>query len=138
LSLDSINFLDVEGLSNVVGLGNSLLVPCGGSLSALVLELADQGLLSPSDLAGKVTKGAELSEAGQLNCSEGIGDELSLLGVIGGGNSLEDFESAECLSSSGGLMGQHASDGSPEYSGGGTVVYESSAGVSQESLSQEF
>lgn len=104
-------------------------MPSGSSLPALVFQLADQSLLSPSDLARQVTKGAILSEAGELDGSECIGDDLSLLGIVGGGHSFKNFESAEGLSSSGGLVGEHAPDGSPEDSGGSAVMDESPAGV---------
>ena len=119
----------VEGFSDCVGLLHSLLVPFLGSFSSLVLELLDEVLLAPSDLAGKVTQLAELSEAAQLDSSQGIGNDLSLFGVVGSGDSFEDFQSAESSGTDGLLVGQHASDGSPEHSGGGSIMYVTSGGV---------
>ena len=106
----------VEGFSDSVGLADSLFVPFFGSLSSLAFQLFDEVLFSPSDLAGQISQLAELSEAAQLDGSEGIRNNLSLLGVIRSRDSFEDFQSAEGSSSDGLLVGEHSSDGSPDHS----------------------
>ncbi len=69
---------------------------------------------------------------------EGIGDDESLLLVVRRRHSLEDFELGKSSSASCGESGQHASDGSPEDSGGTSVVRKACAWVSVSSLSEEL
>ena len=104
-------------------------MPFFSPFSSLVFELFDEVLFSPSDLTGQVSQLAELSEAAQLNGSEGVGYDLSLLGVVGGWDSFEDFESGEGSSADGFLVWEHASDGSPDHSGGSSIMYVTSGGV---------
>jgi hypothetical protein len=106
----------VEGFSEGVGLLDSLFVPFFGSLSSLAFQFFDKVLLSPSDLAGQITQLTELSEAAQLDGSEGIRNNLFLLGVVGSWDSFKDFQSSEGSSANCLLVGEHASDGSPDHS----------------------
>lgn len=119
----------VGGLADIGGLRNAALVPGQSALAALVLQTGHQLLLAPPDLRGEVAQAAELAEVAQLDAAHGVGHELPLLGVVGGGDSLEDLEPAEGLGSTGGLVGDHAADGAPEDTGGGAVVDEGAAGV---------
>jgi hypothetical protein len=127
---DFADLLLVEGFSDVVVLFDSLFVPFVSSLSSFVLEILDKVLLTPSDLVGEISELAELSKAGKLDASEGIRNDFSLLGIIGGGNSLENLESGHSGGTLGGFVWDHTSDGSPEHSGGSSVMNECSSGVS--------
>ena len=89
-------------------------------------------------MARQVAEGAELPETGQLHGPQGVGHHFSLLGVVRGGNALEDLEPSERLGSLGSLMGKHASDGPPEDPGGRAVMYKSPAGVGEQSLPQKL
>jgi hypothetical protein len=106
----------VEGFSDSVGLLDSLLVPFLSSFSSLVFELFDEVLLAPSDLAGQISQLAELSEAAELDGSEGIRDDLPFFSIIRSWDSFEDFESAQSSGTDGLLVWQHTSDGSPGHS----------------------
>ena len=113
-------------------------MPCGGSVPPLVLQAGDECALAPSHLARQVAQNAILSKTAEFDCSQGVGDDLSLLCVVGGGASLEDLNSTRGLCSSGGLVRDHSSEGPPQDSGRSSVVDESPAGVSEESLPEEF
>ncbi len=66
-------------------------MPCRSSFSSLVLQVLDEGSLSPTDFRGKVSKGAKLSKAAKFDGSQSVGNDLSLFGVVWGGDSLKDF-----------------------------------------------
>ena len=66
-------------------------MPSGSSVPSLVFKTGDEGSFAPSDLARKVAKNAILSKAAEFDCSQGIGDDFSLFGVVGSGASFEDF-----------------------------------------------
>ena len=53
---------------------------------------------------------------------EGRGDDHLLLLVVGRGNSLECLQALESVLASLGLVGNHATDSSPEDLGGGSEV----------------
>ena len=86
-----------------------------GSGSSLLLKSVDEALLGPAHLDGEITESAELAIRLQSEALEGLGNDDSLLVVIGGGNTLEDLEAAEgggtlCL-----LVGEHGAEGLPEH-----------------------
>ena len=91
MSSNSIDLLEVKGLSDFVLTLNTLFMPSSSTLFSLVLKLFDEVFLSPSDFAGKITKGAVFSEAGKLDGSQGIRNDFSLLGIIRSWDSFEDF-----------------------------------------------
>ena len=85
----TVGFLD---LSSSFEFLNSGFVPVGGSLFSLGFKSIDQLFVVPSDLGRKVTQDTEFSEAAELDTPEGIRDDLSFDGIIGGGASFENFE----------------------------------------------
>lgn len=91
-------------------------MPSKSSLFAFSFKLLDELLFTPSDLRGKISQSTELSEAGKLNTSHSIRNVLLFSCIIGGWNSFKNFEFAESNSSSGGFVGKHTSDTSPENS----------------------
>ena len=135
---DLVDLGEIEGGSSGVLSLDTFLVPGGGSVESLLLELLHQGLLGPSDLLGQVPEGAVLSEVLESDDLEGVGDNVLLLDVVGAGHSLEDLQLAEGGGSSGGESGEHTPDHSPEDSRGRLVVHESLPGVVDSSLSQEL
>ena len=81
-------------LAHVGGSLLTLLVPGESTRPTVILKLLDELLLAPSDLSGEISEGAELSEVLESDDLQSIWDNKSLLGVIGGGNSLKDLELA--------------------------------------------
>ena len=69
---------------------------------------SSQGAVSPASL--------------QPEDLEGGGDDHLLLLVVGRGNSLECLQALESVLASLGLVGNHATDSSPEDLGGGSEV----------------
>ena len=101
-------------------------------------EASDEVLLGPADLAGELSKVAELSVGLQSENLEGVGDNDTLLLVVGEGDSLEDLQSTESSGALGGLVGEHASDGSPENARWSSEVDMSLSGVGVSCLVEEL
>lgn len=114
------------------------LVESGASLLSLFFDGFDDLLLFPADLGAQITQNAVGSEALQSEDLEGLGNNLSLFHVVGGGDTFEAFHSGKSSSTSLCLVGKHTSDGSPEDSGGSSVMGVTSSGVVGHSLSEEF
>ena len=110
-------------------LANALLVPSDGAFPALAFHLGDQLLLPPTHLGGQVSQSAELAEVTQLDAPHGIRHADFFLGVVGSGNSLENFETTHGDSAAGGLVRDHAADSAPEDPGRRAVVNEGAGGV---------
>ena len=138
--------LGVDG-SGVLGrVGNSLslaledgllaLEEGGTTGGALGLELLDEALVLPADGGSEVTEAAVLAVSLELEDSEGGGDDDLLDLVVGGGATLEATVVGEGKSTTGGLVGHHATDGAPEDLGGGTEVIRTTAGVGVHALAQ--
>ena len=127
----------VEGGDGLVGgslgLGIGLLglegVESSGLSLSLLLELLNGLSLGPAGKGGEITERAEVSAGSQTEGAEGIGDDHSLLLIVGEGDSLEDLEVAESGSTSWGLVGEHASEGLPEHFRGGLPVLGTTTGV---------
>lgn len=138
LGSDLGNFSCIDRLSNSGGLLDSSLVPGESSFFSLVFQLFDELLFSPSDLGREISQSTELTERSQFNTSHGIWDVLFLGSVIRGGDSFENFKSAQSSSSNCSLVGKHSSNTSPEDSWRSSVMHESSSRIGQQSLSQEL
>ena len=133
-----LDLFHIHGLARFVGLSDTLLVPSLRTLLAFVLHRADQLLVAPANLMGKIAKHAEFPETRELDCSHGIWDDLSLHSVVGGGYTIEHFESAHGGSSAGSFVRDHASYSSPEHARGSPVMNESTSRVGEESFSEEL
>ena len=70
----------------------------------------------------ETTNGAVLSAGLETENTESLGDDHLLHLVIGRGDTLEDLQSLHRRGSTGGLVGDHASDGLVEDAGGGSEV----------------
>jgi len=122
-----------------LSLGTVLLFPdLVRSFLSLRFQLFNNILVLPTSVSAQITQQAEISEVLESDDLKGRGDDLSLSGVIRSGDTFEDLELTKSGSTSGGLMGKHASDGSPEDSGRSSVVDNTSSGVVDHLLSHEF
>lgn len=91
-SSDLFNFLSVLVLSHVCGSLLSSLVPGSSSRSSVVLQLANQISLAPSNFMSQVAQGAELPEVLQSDDFKGIWHNHSLLSVVGSWDTFEHLE----------------------------------------------
>ena len=112
-------------LSGVPGLGLGL---------SLGFEIGDDAFLGPAGDSGELTESAEVSAGLQAEGSESIRDDHSLLLIIGERNTLEDLQLAESGGASWQLVGEHASEGLPENTGGSFPVLGSAAWVGVDAL----
>ena len=107
----------------------------GGGLDlSLLLKGLDGGGLGPASDGGELGQGAEFSVCLEAESLEGIGDDHSLLHVVGEGNSLEDLELTESVGASGGLVWEHATEDLPEHARGALPMLGSAAGVGVDAL----
>ena len=136
----------IDGLDILVGLDDGLLVlddldssgvPFSVLGDSLGLEVVDKTSLSPAALSADVSNVAVFGSGLESDGLEGVGDDDLLLGVEGKRYSVEALESAEGSGTLGGLMGEHASDDSPDVSRGGFLVNGALLGVGTHSLSKE-
>lgn len=68
------------------------------------------------------TDGAVLAAGLQSEDTEGLGNDHLLLLVVRGRNTLEDLETLKGSRTTGGLVGDHATDGLVENAGGSAEV----------------
>lgn len=135
------DFLDlrkVKGGSSLVGLLELSVVELLGSGLSLLLQSVDEILLVPSEQSAQLSEEAELLVRSESDNLQGIRDDLSALGIVWGWDSIENLESSQSGSSSSSLVWQHSSDGSPEDSRWGSVVVQTSLGVSSVALLHEL
>ena len=100
------------------GLGLSLFFTCG-----------DDVVFGPSGHLGEVTHSAEVSARLHAEDLEGVGADDTLLAVVGAWHTVEDLQLGESNGTSGGFVGKHGSEGSPEHSGGSGEMLEAASGV---------
>jgi len=121
-----------------LGLGGGLLllegVESGGFDLSLLLKLLNTLSLGPAGQGGEFSKRAVVSAGSKTKGAEGIGDDHSLLLIVGEGDSLEDLKVAESGSASWGLVGEHASKGLPEDFRGSFPVLGTTAWVGVNAL----
>jgi hypothetical protein len=79
-------------------------------------------LVLPANLVAESTDGAVLAAGAESEDTQSLGNDNALLLVVGGRNTLEDLESLQSSSTTGGLVGDHSADGLVEDAGGGTEV----------------
>lgn len=102
--LACIDFLGLEG------------VELGGLVLALLFEAVDEALLGPAALGSKIAEGAKLTVRLQSENLEGLGDDDTLLVVVGEGDTLEDLKAAESGGTLGLLVSEHTTDALPHKS----------------------
>ena len=124
--------------SSQLSLSLNVLEVLGRSLSSLGRQLLNQLLALPADLGGQIAEHAELSLGLQTQSLDGLGDRHLLLSVIGSGHAVEDLEALQSGLTSGGLVGEHSSNSSPEHHRGGGVVKRASSGIGSGGLVLEF
>jgi len=126
----------VSGLLSLLKEIELLLVESeGSSLSSLLTSLDDLSLL-PTHLGAEITQDAERSELSQSKDLKSLGNDHSLSQVVGGGDTLESFQSGHSGGTSLGGVVHHASDALPEDSSGGSVMGVASSGVVSHLLSE--
>lgn len=79
-------------------------------------------LVLPANLAGQTTDSAELAAGLETENTESLGNDDLLGLVVGRGDTLEDLEALESSGTTGGLVGDHATDSLVENSGGSAEV----------------
>ena len=70
----------------------------------------------------ETANGAVLAAGAQTQDTESLGDNDTLLLVVGRGNTLEDLQALKGSSTTGGLVGNHAADSLVEDAGGSAEV----------------
>jgi hypothetical protein len=105
---------------------------------SLLLEASNEVFSGPANLLSEVSKNAELSVGLQSEDLEGIGNNNSLLLVIGEGDTFEDLQTAESSRALGGLVGEHSSNHSPEDAWWSSEVDMSLSGVGVSCLVEEL
>lgn len=93
------------------------------------LELVDDGGVLPADGLGKTLQNGNLTHGLDAQDTESIGDDDALHSVVWGRNTLIGAETAQSLGSTIGLVGQHATDHTPEDASRGTVMERTVTGI---------
>lgn len=105
---------------------------------SLLFKTFNEALFGPSGELGKISKDTELSVVSQSNNLKSVWDNHSLFVIIWEGDTFEDLQTSESCGTLRGFMGEHSSDGSPEHTGWGLVMFETSSWVGVDLLVQEF
>ena len=108
------NGLVSHGLGASVLAADLELVELGRSDLASGLELANELPLLPASLLSESAEVAVLSGAFQSLTLKSVGDNNSLLLVVGEGDALEDSQATERVGTDGLLVWKHATDDLPE------------------------
>lgn len=135
---DFLDFRKVKGSSSLVGLLEFSVVELLGSGLSFLFQSVDEVLLVPSEQVAQLSEEAELLVGSKSDNLQGVWDDLSVLGIVWGWDSIENLDSSQSGSSLGSLVWQHTSDGSPEDSGWGSVMVETSLWVSSVGLLHEL
>ena len=114
-----------------------LVVERSGADLSLSLELSNHSSVLPAHLLGKTSENGEFAVRLETKDSQSLRDDDSLDLVVGVGNSLDDLDSAEGVSTTDGLVWEHASDRSPENLRGSAEMEGAASGVDVASLVQE-
>jgi len=113
------------------------LVVSGSTDLSLLLESLDGVLVLPSDLVRQSAKASESTTRSESQHTESLRADRARNLVIRRRNSLEDLEVSQSSGTTGGLVGDHSTDGSPENLGRSTEVEGTTSGVNVASLSEE-
>lgn len=124
LGVDVLELVGGGGLSGGALLGSSDLALVVSLLLdlALCLELVDGLHVVPANLVRDTLDGGKLAAGLKTEDTESGGDDHELLAVVGRGDTLVDLQSLESGGTTGGLVGNHATDGLVEDARGSTVV----------------
>ena len=114
----------------------SLVVGSSTNLS-LLLKSLDGILVLPSDLVGQTTEASEVATRSESQHTESLRANHTVDLVVRGRNSLEHLQVSQGSGTTGSLVGDHSTDGSPEDLGGSTEVEGTTSGVDVASLAQE-
>ena len=82
----------------------------------------DDVLVLPAELVAKTADSAVLAAGLQPQDTEGLGNDDTLLLVVGGRDTLEGLKTLHGGSTTGSLVRDHATDGAPEHLGGSAEV----------------
>lgn len=86
-------------------------------------------LVLPAKLVTETADSAVLAAGLQPQNPQGLGNDDALLLVVWGGDTLEGLETLKSSLATGGLVRNHAADGSPEHLGRGAEVEGTCHGV---------
>lgn len=110
------------GIGQLAG-GNLLALVVSGALGlSSLLQTGNNILVLPANLVAQTADSAVLAAGLQAKNAEGLGNDHLLLLVVRGRDTLEDLEALKGGGTTGSLVGDHATDGLVEDSGGGTEV----------------
>lgn len=110
------------GLVDLLGQGLLLGVVLSRVQLSLLLQLVNDSLVLPANGRRQLANSGVLSTGLQSQDSQGLWNNHSLLLVVWGRDTLEDLKSLQSGLTSGGLVGNHTSDGLVEDSGRGSEV----------------
>lgn len=126
------------GLNQVLPCGALALVVCLALDLSPLLETSDDVLVLPSELVSETADSAELAAGLEAEHTEGLWDDHALLVVVWWWDTLEGLQALHGLSTTLGLVWDHATDGAPEHLGWGSEVPWSTAhGVVTSLLAEE-
>lgn len=118
-----------DGLfAGVVGRGSDL---------ALGLEGGEDALVFPAKLGGDALEGAEAAAGLETEGAEGLGDDEAFEGVVGGRDAVKGLEAVEGGHTAGRLVGDHATNDTPELTGRCTEMERTLFGVDKTALAQK-
>lgn len=110
------------GIGQLAG-GNLLALVVSGALGlSSLLQAGNNILVLPANLVAQTADSAVLAAGLQTKNAEGLGNDHLLLLVVRGRDTLEDLETLKGGGTTGSLVGNHATDGLVEDSGGSTEV----------------
>ena len=101
---------------------------------SLGFKFADDTGLGPSSDGGEITERAVVSACLQAEGSQSVGNDHSLLLVVGEGDTFEDLQLTESVGASGELVGEHTTGALPEDARGSLPMHETTAGVGVDAL----
>jgi len=114
-----------------------LIVPLLRLCKPLLLKLLHNIVVSPANLAGKLTKVGNLTLSANMKNLKGRRDNHLLHLIIRGGAAIENVEALKGGCTTGVLVREHPTDGTPEHERGGLVVERTTAGVGVRLLGNE-
>jgi len=132
LSLNVLGSLSLELVQLLLGV-----VESGRLDLALSLQSLDQLVVRPAHLGRELAQDAELAARSQTDNAHGIGDDLALDLIEGVGDTLEDLEALQSGGTTSGLVGDHATNDTPQDTRGSTEVDHAAVGVGVHATAEE-
>lgn len=109
--------LDLPALLKTIGISNL----SKGNLNGMGIP-SNNILVLPAELVSETANSAVLAAGLQPQYAQRLGNDDALLLVVRSGDTLESLQALESGLTAGGLVRNHAADGTPEHLGGGAEV----------------